>query len=261
MPKRTRSRSVTTTSRKRTVTRSTRMKRVRRNVARSRISPASNVHSFSRWALPTQFNSVTNGGSMNFGSSLLYTPSTGVLTTNASTAGIRETAFSVQFQLADIPNPTEFSALYDQYKMCGAKFTIKMVNAPEATYVNNGSANSYTNFYPTLWYTRDYDDVGLLTLDEMRQYKTARKVVLRPNKEVSIFTKPRMLRQVFATTTGTGYEVAKTKFIDFANIVLPYYGLKACIDYEGQELPLSASTNQWRFRVNVKYYFMCKNVR
>lgn len=239
--------------------RSIRLRKARINTRRSLTSSRGNTHAFTRWASPSQYNAVTGQGSINFDSTMTY--SGGTLVTNAATAGIKETPFSIQFTLNDVPNNTEISALYDQYKLCGAKVSIKMINSPESTYVNNGSANSYTNFYPTLWYTRDYDDNDLLSLTAMRQYKSARHVVLRPNKEISIYTKPRMLRQLFNSNTGAGYEIALPKYVDLGNIALPHYGLKAVIDYEGQDIPLSSATNQWRFRVNVKYYFMCKNVR
>lgn len=260
MPKRSRSTSVTTTTRKRKSVRLTRARRTRRSVSRSLISRRGNIHAFTRWAIPSQFNSISGAGSINWGSNLTY--SDGTLVTNAGTGSVTEVPFSIQFNMNDIPSPADFTTLYDQYKLCGAKITIKMISSPDAAYDSSGaSANTRTNFYPTLWYTRDYDDNGLLLLSDIRQYKSVKHVVLRPNKEISIYTKPRLLRQLFATTTGAGYEIAMPKYIDLANLALPHYGFKSVIDFEGQSLPLGSATNQWRFRVNIKYFFMCKNVR
>jgi len=237
-----------------------RLRRARINTRRSLRGSRGNTHAFTRWAIPSQFNSVTGKGSINWGSDLTY--SAGNLKTNAAAGGVTETPFSIQFSLSDIPNQTEISALYDQYKLCGAKISIKMISNPDANYqAGSTSANQYINYYPTLWYTRDYDDNGLLGLSEIRQYKSARHVVLRPNKELSIYTKPRMLRQLFDSTTGAGYEIALPKFVDLANIGLPHYGFKAVIDFEGLSIPLNTVLNQWQFRINIKYYFMCKNVR
>lgn len=260
MPKRPRSRSAPARPTKRRSALISRGKRVRRAVNRSMIGGRSQVHAFTRWTVPSQFNSISGAGSINWGSNLTY--SDGTLVTNAGTGSVTETPFSIQFNLNDIPSPADFTTLYDQYKLCGAKITIKMITSPDSVYDSSGaSANTRTNFYPTLWYTRDYDDNALLPLSDMRQYKSAKHVVLRPNKEISVYTKPRLLRQLFATTTGAGYEIASPKYIDLANLALPHYGFKAVLDFEGQVLPLGSATNQWRFRINIKYFFMCKNVR
>jgi len=239
--------------------RSTRLRRARKGIRRSG-GVRRQAHGFTRWAVPSQYNSITGTGSINWGSDLTY--SNGNLKTNAAAGGVVEVPFSIQYNLNDIPNASEFTVLYDQYKLCGAKLSIKMISCPEATYqAGSTSANQYVNFYPTLWYTRDYDDNGLLGLNEIRQYKSAKHVVLRPNKELSIYTKPRLLRQLFASTTGAGYEIALPKYIDLANLSLPHYGFKAVIDFEGLSLPLNTVLNQWQFRINIKYYFMTKNVR
>lgn len=258
--KRARSRSRSRKSKRIATARPFNIKRARRNIARSRMSMKSEVHPFSRWGIPSQYNSLTGQGGINFDSFSVY--SNGNITTNASTAGQKELPLTLQFSFNQIDTPQEFINLYDQYKICGVKVSIKMINAPEA---NNGtqstSVNSLTNFYPTLWYVRDYDDPGLLPLTSIRQYKAAKHVTLQPNREVSIYVKPRISRQIFQSNTGAGYEVVIPKFINLTNDSVPHYGLKMVVDFEGLDIPLNSAANQWRFRIQTKYYFMCKNVR
>jgi len=258
MPKRARSRSTTRTT-KRPKFAAARARRAR--VRRSRISVTGNIHSFSRWGVPFPYNPVTQQGSLNYTSDWSY-DGLGTLTTNAGTSTIKELPLTTQFTLTDISNSSEFSALYDQYKICGVKVSIKMISCPDATYTAGGTAlNQYSNFYPTLWYVRDYDDTALVTTGDIRQYKSVKHVTLRPNKELSIFVKPRVLKQVFNSTTGAGYEIALPKFIDMANNALPHFGLKMVFDFEGQNLPITSVLSQFKFRLNYKYYFMCKDVR
>lgn len=236
-----------------------RTKRARKSVMRSRISPGG-IHAFTRWGIASQYNSVTQQGSLNFNSNFLY--SDGTLTTNASTSGVTSIPVSSQFTFSDVSNNAEFAALYDSYKLNGVLVTIKMLSNPDASYsVANTPVNQYTNYYPTLWYTPDYDDVSLMTLAQIREYKAVKTALLRPNKEIKIFIKPRVLRQVFDSTTNAGYEITPPKFIDMGNNALPHYGLKMCFDFDGLSIPINTVVNQWRFRINYKYFFQCKDVR
>lgn len=243
----------------RTRARLARIRRVRKSMKRSRLS-GGGTHSFTRWGVPSQYNSVSQQGSLNFNSNVTY--ATGTIVTNAATSGIVEIPLSSQFTLSDISGASEFAALYDQYRLNGVKVTIKLISNPDASYAaGNTPVNQYTNYYPTLWYVRDYDDVALMTLEQIREYKAVKHVTLRPNKEISIMVKPRLLRQVFNSTTNAGYEIALPKFIDMANIALPHFGLKMVVDFEGTSIPINTVVNQWRFRINYKYFFQCKDIR
>lgn len=243
----------------RTKKRLARIRRARVTTRRSRLG-IGNTHSFTRWGVPSQYNSVTQQGSLNFNSNVTY--SNGTIVTNASTSGVVEIPLSTQFTFTDISGNSEFAALYDSYRLNGVKISIKMISNPDASYAaGNTPVNQYTNYYPTLWYVRDYDDVALMTLEQIREYKAVKHVTLRPNKEISIMVKPRVLRQVFNSSTNAGYEIALPKFIDMANNALPHYGLKMVLDFEGTSIPINTVTNQWRFRVNYKYFFQAKDVR
>lgn len=174
--------------------------------------------------------------------------------------------FSMQFTLSDIAGAAEFAALYDRYRINGVKISIKMISVPEANKVprTGNVENVHQTFYPTLWYCYDYDDVNLTTLDGIRQYKSARHRVLRPNKELSIFIRPKVLSQVFNSNTISGYRISQPGWIDMGNNALPHYGLKFMIDFEGIDLPIRTTVGAevgYQFRINTKYYFQCKDVR
>lgn len=266
MPKRSRSSSVSTRRYRRRFTRAN-VRRSRTSYRRSRRSKTGlgGTHGFTRWGVPSPYSSVTAQGSLNFDSNqIIYTD--GTMNVAPIAPATDACPFSMQFTLSDIAGAAEFAALYDRYRINGVKISIKMISVPEANKVprTGNVENVHQTFYPTLWYCYDYDDVNLTTLDGIRQYKSARHRVLRPNKELSIFIRPKVLSQVFNSNTISGYRISQPGWIDMGNNALPHYGLKFMIDFEGIDLPIRTTVGAevgYQFRINTKYYFQCKDVR
>lgn len=74
--------------------------------------------------------------------------------------------------------------------------------------------------------------------------------------------RPTVLGAVYNSTTTTAYTTSTRKqYMDMANINIPHYGFKACIDYEGLLPPGTATASSFLFKVNAKFYFQCRNAR
>jgi len=205
-------------------------------------------YKFSRWALPTSNTmSLSSGTVLNAGGRI------------ETTTAVTETDLAMIFRLDDMPNVSEFVNLFDNYRVRGVKITIKMVSNPDAqSIVGSATTNVYANYFPTLWWTTDEDDVNLVTLVQMREYAKARHRVLKPNQEISIFVRPKPLQAMFKGLT-TGYALGKaSQWLDLANADIPLYGVKLVIDYEGMT---TSALNPWYFKFNTKYYFETKTVR
>jgi hypothetical protein len=165
--------------------------------------------------------------------------------------------FTYSFALIDVINYTEFTAMFDQYKIHKVVFKIQMVSNPDAFLEVNGAVNSQnqTNWYPKIWYIRDYDAGGAETLSSIKERVGAKFFIMRPNKEVSITLKPCVAVQTYKTLTAAGYG-PKRMWVDCANADVPHYGLQLVTDCLGNN-----PVNSFKFRVDVKFYLGFKGVR
>lgn len=158
-----------------------------------------------------------------------------------------------------LPSYTEFTNLYDQYKLTRAVFHVQLISNPDSAYIPNATTpNNSSNWYPKLWYVRDYDDSTSLTLDAMRQYSSSKCITLQPNKTFKIAVKPAVLMQAYDTAISTAYIPKWNQWIDAANYSTPLYGIKFLVDTFNLD-PADAAAFKVRF--DVKYYFMCKTPR
>jgi hypothetical protein len=134
-----------------------------------------------------------------------------------------------------------------------------MINNPDATSaLNNTAADTNCNFFPTLWHCVDADHGNATSLASLRQFARVKHRVLAPNREIRIYFKPTVLQQLYAGLTS-GYSLARP-WVDMQRIDVSHYGLKLAVDMENLNTGVEAG-GQYRFRINTKYYFQCKNVQ
>lgn len=230
------------------------MKRRRSSVRRPRAARlprgmSIKPHSFHRWI--TGFPSGQTGVTY-----CTYDPSTSVIT---STINNTTSEFSMQFAFSSLPRVTEFTQLFDAYMITKVLVQIKMISNPDASNIVNNTTNvNVNNFYPTIWYSPDYDDANTVSLPDIKEFERVRHKVLCPNRPVNIVLRPRPITQVYRTAVSTGYQVhTKPVWLDCGQADIPHYGLKSVIDFEG----VTTLTNSFTFKVNCKYYFKCKSAR
>lgn len=247
MPKRKRSSSRSLTVYRRRSRPGFRKRVARRRYSRSKYGRVRPSYSFHRWVTSLADINVTG---------CTYDTGTSIISATAATAS---PAFSALFRLADVPNPAEFTTLFDSYMITGVMLQIKMINNPDGAWpLNSASSTGNTaNFYPTIWYVPDHDDHNTVTLAQIKEFERVRHKVLRPNTELNIMLRPTTLNQVFRSTLTTGYaENRKRQWLDLAQTDIPHYGIKLVLDFEGITPAASFS-----FKINAKYYFRTKNVR
>lgn len=191
-----------------------------------------NTHSYSRWTEPETTNYNSQGLPLDF-----------------------------TFKFADIIASTEFQTLYDQFKIDYVMVHIQLVNNPDAAIAPNNdpaAVNNSTNFYPKLWYIRDFDGGSSETLSSIKERQGVKYMVMRPNATLKVKIRPMVAVQTYRTATTTGYG-PKRMFLDFVNgTEVPHYGLKCVFDTLGFNPP---DTQPYKLRHEIKYYFTCKNVR
>lgn len=174
----------------------------------------------------------------------------GTVITSTVTASA-ESSYSFTFSLAAIAGYTEFTTLFDQYKITGVKciFLPRVDNNP-----NPDSTSGVAVGNPTtglIYYTPDYDDANPAASAALSQYQGVR--ITRGDQPFSIFIRPRIAVAAY-TGTGqifTGY-MNTQGWLDSASSGIPHYGLK---------LSWTQTTpQQMTYDVQAIYYVKFKNV-
>lgn len=168
------------------------------------------------------------------------------------TTGLTSFFGTLIFQLSSVPNSTEFTLLFDQYRILGAQVKwITPWNAVEK--VNNAVQPQFPTFHSII----DLDDETPLTgIPEMEQYTSYR--VQRYTGTIKRYLTPRVSVPTYRTGVTFGYGLGHKKFwLDCGYNDVPHYGLKFAItDIDN----VGAETRQLG-NIHVKLYLQFKNVR
>lgn len=146
---------------------------------------------------------------------------------------------AMSFNLQQLPNYTEFTSLFDVYRIVAIK--VKFV--PDFAY---GSLNPITTnvLYGCFHTAIDRnDDTPVGSLDEILQYDTYKQCRL-----------PQISSRYFKPMTTITDASFKKKWYDTQDSTEPYYGLKYAVD------GISASGVTLHLVPYVTFYFQCKNV-
>lgn len=157
---------------------------------------------------------------------------------------------ALSFQFNDMPASTEFTNLFDYYKLTGVKLRFALKLDPSAQTAANAQ-------YPVMYSAIDYDDITApFNADELRERQWCRQTFLRPNSYKTFYIKPRVTRTIFngANLANPGYETSRAGWLDMAYPAIPHYGFKWAIEN------LIASAGQ-SIRVEATYYFAVKGTR
>jgi len=165
-----------------------------------------------------------------------------------------------EFQFNDLLGSGEFSALFDRYRLDKCVVSFQLVNNPDAYHYPAGSplVATSTNFYPKMWYIKDYDDSVAEAIVTLKERVGVKCRILQPNKTVSIVVRPAVAAMVYQTAIATGYGPKWNQYIDMTHTTVPHYGLKVAFDTNAMD---PVDTQPFRVRVEKKYFFTCKDVR
>lgn len=167
----------------------------------------------------------------------------------ATVNALGDQPFKLEPKLSDLPNYTEFTALFDQYRIKGVSFKL----IPRYNVVPQTSGNP---LLPTqVMSVLDYDGTGPNTLTAIRQYQT-----LRTTRNTSIhkrYFKPAILQMVYESSTTTAYGPKWNQWIDCNNDTVPHYGLYGICP----QIASGVSDAEYFYDLEAVYYIQCKTVR
>lgn len=146
------------------------------------------------------------------------------------------------FQLADVPDVSDFANLYDAY----------VIDQVDITYILE---NNNPGQYPILLWAPDYDDGTIPTnSNQVMTHQNVKHHAFSENKrEVTISVRPRALNVAYKPGVTSGYTWAPDAVIcDMANLDIQHYGIKTWVSHYN-----STDTPGARIRTLLKYHLRC----
>lgn len=170
---------------------------------------------------------------------------------------------ALEFKLSDVVNAGEFTALYDRFKITRVQLRLHLITNPDATLVQGSDVTSVAwnanNIFPRIWYSNDYDDSSGEAIEVFKQRAKSKNIILKPNKDYKFWIKPATLVQMYDSMVSTAYEPAWNKWVDMAQPNTKYYGWRYGVDLDGGSVV--NSTYPYKIRINMCYWFTCKDVK
>lgn len=157
--------------------------------------------------------------------------------------------FACVHRLNQLEVPTDFTNLFDRYKITGVK----------ATFMFQQSDANMTGLavLPTIMYSTDYDDDVPPTYSLMRQKQNVKQRILHAGKPFSIFYRPKLSGTVTADYVNTAGGIVGAKgWVDTAISNADYFGLKFAINNF-----YSSTTNNAQIEIRFTYYLAMKDVQ
>lgn len=177
------------------------------------------------------------------GSKVHYFKRTAYYSGSISGSTVLDTFGATAFALNLCPNYTEFTTLFDMYKICA----VKVSYMPRANSAEVGTNQGLVKFFTVV----DYDDSNNPTsINELLQYESLKTT--NTTKDHNRYLKPKLAKALYQSAVSTAYGATRG-WIDCENPGVPHYGLK----YALQTLP----TGNQSYDVKVTYYLAFKNVR
>lgn len=165
----------------------------------------------------------------------------------ADTVG-RQFGAGLTFRIANLESSTDFTSLYDQYKIKGV--SIKVIP------LSDSATAQSSGFIPTLYWRTDNDDSAAPANEgEMRQAQDVKTMRLTGPRSIYI---PYPKSVVDVNGTANAYAANASRWINCADTTVFHHGLKMWfknVDLRAQPNTITA------FRIEVMYYLLFRGVQ
>lgn len=180
----------------------------------------------------------------------------GTITSSINALGVpAPVAVGYAMSLGQLPNVADFTSLFDQYKITGAKITLtpaltEGINSP---LFGQNVALGFSRVHSAI----DYDDNGApASEDSLLEYGSHKSTA--PFQTHSRYIKPKVLHEVYRSALTTAYSPRASTYLDMSTTDVPHYGLKVWISAPNAPAGVAA---QISYKVYQTLYFTCKNTR
>lgn len=155
------------------------------------------------------------------------------------------------FQLSDIPNFAEFTALFDQYKICAVK--VRVIPTQNVTQAAPTSVTAF-NFGVRYAFVIDYDSSNSLgSFDDAREFGTVK--IKQITKGMTRYFKPRVKSANENDSSTIVASGNRRTWLNTALTNIPHYGMRVIIE----QLPAAGINVDLQFETTV--YLAFRNVK
>lgn len=156
---------------------------------------------------------------------------------------------SLAFKLTDLEANTEFTNLFERYKICGIKYRFYVDRNTEVTSSSLPPGNTHVT---RVWHHVDYTDTTTPTFEGMNQQPNLKIEMLNSSKPYSrwYFFKPKFSNTIWGSTTE-GYSQMRG-YVDSEFPAVTHYGLKYIVN------DMQSYQNVY---IQTWYYLALKNVK
>lgn len=169
----------------------------------------------------------------------------------SSTGG--EVVWAGQFGLGNLPAVSDFTALFDRYRITHIQLQFYLKYEPGSGVADPGT-NQQNATYPIMYIVKDYDDaIAPTNINYLREHAKMKMIPMQANKIVKFDVKPATLSENYRSSIATTYSPKWKEWIDMAHTDTPYYGVKA-----GWENFFGVNQT---IQVRATYWFECKDTR
>lgn len=230
-----------------------RKRRITRRPLRRLAKPLRNLYKFKRQGgvtFVTWKYDATNGVVVNTSGFIAKgAVATSTLTSAGGLTGYYDIGLAQWFQLSDLPSYTDFTGLYDRYRITGVKLQI--------TYLDNTAPVSGNTLLPMLNYAIDYDDNGVPASEAVMQEKQDNKTrVLYANRPITVYIKnPRNIQAVQNNAGTFDAGLVSKGYINSSYPTVKHNGIK----YWLSGMNNSSASTQGCIRIVPTYYITCKD--
>lgn len=200
------------------------------------------IRTFNLHFIPASAN-VTVSGSMT------YSSGQGKLTGPGGSAVDGSAAVTTSFD--DLPNRSEYSALFDAFRIEHVKYRIIPNGDVQPNADDLGGATTVVASPQALETGIDLDDATPpSTIGEILQYETYKYT--RPSDVCTLQYVPRVAREIFDGVTASFEEPEGSVWVDCAQQTTPHYGFKVWVTSHGASANVQ---NQWIIRGEMRISF------
>lgn len=169
---------------------------------------------------------------------------------NFTLGGVQMYCGGTLFYTAQLPNSSEFTSLYDQYR-------IDYVEMQPIFSNNISNVTTAALTLPIMYVCKDYDDSNDAGIADIQQYNNHRFFQVQQIGSV-VKVKPNVDVAVYQSAVLTGYARGKSMFIDTSSGQVPHYGIKLAM--EPMVVPASTTLIGY-FTFNFKYHLTMQNTK
>lgn len=149
-------------------------------------------------------------------------------------------------RLSQVEVPSDFTNLFDRYKLTGVKATF--------LYQISDAAAGGAAVLPTILYATDYDDDNVPAYSDLRQKQNVKQRILTANRPFSIFYRPKV-NTIVSSNDAFAFGMTGVKgWIDAQQTAADHFGLKFSIN----NMYSTTSTNT-QLEIKFTYYFSMKD--